>query len=66
MQNSFGYDKNKADIACAKFGEENLKGENKHQNVIEPMASPAVKHAHRHQSEKHEAAESIHVVRETF
>ena len=29
MQNSFGYDKNKADIACAKFGEENLKGEEK-------------------------------------
>lgn len=29
MQNNFGYDKNKADIACAKFGEENLQGEMK-------------------------------------
>lgn len=29
MQKNFGYDKNKADIACAKFGEENLKGEEK-------------------------------------
>ena len=29
IQNNFGYDKNKADIACAKFGEENLKGEEK-------------------------------------
>lgn len=29
IQKSFGYDKNKADIACAKFGEENLQGEEK-------------------------------------
>ena len=29
IQKSFGYDKNKADIACAKFGEENLHGEEK-------------------------------------
>lgn len=29
IQQSFGYDKNKADIACAKFGEENLQGEEK-------------------------------------
>lgn len=29
MQNTFGYDKNKSDIACAKFGEENLQGEEK-------------------------------------
>lgn len=29
MQKVFGYDKNKADIACAKFGEENLQGEEK-------------------------------------
>ena len=29
IQKSFGYDKNKADIACSKFGEENLQGEEK-------------------------------------
>lgn len=29
IQKSFGYDKNKADIACAKFGEENLHDEEK-------------------------------------
>lgn len=29
IQKNFGYDKNKADIACAKFGEENLHGEEK-------------------------------------
>ena len=29
IQKNFGYDKNKADIACAKFGEENLQGEEK-------------------------------------
>ena len=29
FQKSFGYEKNKADIACAKFGEENLHGEEK-------------------------------------
>lgn len=29
IQKSFGYDKNKADIACSKFGEENLHGKEK-------------------------------------
>lgn len=29
FQKNFGYEKNKADIACAKFGEENLHGEEK-------------------------------------
>lgn len=29
IQKSFGYDKNKADIACAKFSEENLQGKEK-------------------------------------
>lgn len=29
IQRNFGYDKNKADIACSKFGEENLKGKEK-------------------------------------
>lgn len=29
IQKNFGYGKNKADIACAKFGEENLQGEEK-------------------------------------
>lgn len=29
IQKNFGYDRNKADIACAKFGEENLQGEEK-------------------------------------
>lgn len=30
MQLQFGYDKNKADIACARFGEEQLQGAEKH------------------------------------
>lgn len=29
IQKTFGYDQNKADIACAKFGEQNLQGEEK-------------------------------------
>lgn len=37
LQKNFGYDKNKADIAAAKFGEENLKGEEKENYFSNPQ-----------------------------
>lgn len=37
LQENFGYDKNKADIAAAKFGEENLQGKFKHNYFDNPI-----------------------------